>query len=118
MTLSSFLLSFVIGGTVTALIVGLEASNMRLWSGLAALVPVFTVVSYVFIGVQKDAMAVSQHSKFVLLGTLVSWVPYMLVVAYAAPKLGSSRAIGLGLLVFFVLATGYLWMAERLRLFQ
>lgn len=118
MTLSGFLLSFLIGGTVTALIVGLEESGLRLWSGVAALVPVFTVVSYVFIGASKDAIAVSQHSKFVLFGTLVSWVPYMSVIAYAAPRLGTSRAIGLGLLVFFVLALAFVWVVDRNRLFQ
>jgi len=118
MTFSGVLLSFFIGGTVTALIVGLEESGLRLWSGLAALVPVFTVVSYFFIGASKDAIAVSQHSKFVLTGTLVSWVPYMTVIAFAAPKLGTSRAIGLGLLVFFVLAFAFVWVADRHHLFQ
>ena len=118
MTPSGFLLSFLIGGMVTALIVGLEESGLRLWSGFAALVPVFTVVSYVFIGASKDAMAVSQHSKFVLFGTLVSWVPYMTVIAYTAPRLGTSRAIGLGLLVFFVLAFSFVWAVDRSHLFQ
>ena len=118
MTLSSFLSSFFIGGLVTAAIVSLEESGMRVWSGVAALVPVFTLVSYVFIGASKDAAAVSQHSRFVLYGTLFSWVPYMFVIAYAAPRLGSTRSIGLGLLTFFVLAVAYVWLVQRLRLFQ
>ena len=77
MNLGGMIFTFMVGGSVTALIVGLEESGRRTWSGLAALVPVFTIVSYFFIGASKDAMAVSQHSKFVLVGTLVSWVPYM-----------------------------------------
>ncbi len=118
MTFSGFLVTFLIGGTVTALIVGLEESGLRTWSGFAALVPVFTIVSYFFIGAAKDAVAVSQHSKFVLVGTLVSWVPYMAVIAYTAPKLGSNRSIGLGLLVFIVLALAFVWVVERYRFFQ
>ncbi len=118
MTLSGFLLSFFVGGTVTALIVGLEESGLRTWSGVAALVPVFTLVSYFFIGISKGAIAVSQHSKFVLFGTLASLVPYMMVIAYAAPKLGPTRAIGLGLVVFFVLAVAFVWFVEKNRLFQ
>jgi uncharacterized membrane protein (GlpM family) len=118
MTVTSFLTSFLIGGLVTALIVGLEESGLRTWSGLAALVPVFTVVSYFFIGASKDAHAVSEHSKFVLFGTLVSWVPYMLVIAYTAPRLGTTRAIGLGLCVFFILAALFVWGTQRYRLFQ
>lgn len=118
MTLTSFATSFIVGGLVTALIVGLEESGLRTWSGLAALVPVFTVVSYFFIGAIKDSHTVSQHSKFVLYGTLVSWVPYMLVIAYTAPRLGTTRAIGLGLSVFLLLALLFVWGTQRYRLFQ
>lgn len=115
---TNILLSFVVGGTVTALIVGLEESGMRFWSGVAALVPVFTLISYLFIGASKDAVAVSQHSRFVLYGTLVSWVPYMAVIAYTAPSLSAHRAIGLGLVVFFILAMVFVWFVQRNGLFQ
>lgn len=118
MKLREVLLNFIVGGTVTALIVGLEQSGRRTWSGLAALVPVFTVVSYLFIGASKDARAVSEHSKFVLVGTLVSWIPYMLAVALLAPRVGTNKAIGLGLGVFFVLATAYLGVVGRFGLFR
>jgi uncharacterized membrane protein (GlpM family) len=107
-----------VGGTVTALIVGLEESGRRTWSGLAALAPVFTVVSYFFIGASKDATAVSQHSKFVLVGTLVSWIPYMAAVAVLAPRIGTNKAIGLGLALFCVLAGGYVGLVERYGLFR
>ena len=89
--MGGIILNFVVGGTVTALIVGLEESGQRIWSGLAALVPVFTLVSYFFIGASKNAIAVSQHSKFVLVGTLVSWVPYMAAVALLAPRVGGDK---------------------------
>ncbi len=112
------LLNFVVGGTVTALIVGLEQSGHRLWSGLAALVPVFTIVSYLFIGASKDARAVSQHSMFVLVGTLISWIPYMLAVALLAPRVGTNKAIGIGLTIFLVLASVYLGVVEKLGLFR
>lgn len=118
MTWPGIFLSFIIGGTVTALIVALEESGLRTWSGLAALAPVFTLVSYIFIGFAKGPAAVSQHSKFVLVGTLVSWAPYMAVVAFTAPKLGVTRAIALGLLTFFVLAVAYVWFVEKNQLFR
>ena len=109
---------FLVGGTVTTLIVVLEESGFRLLSGLAALVPVFTLVSYFFIGAAKGGQAVGQHSKFVLAGTLVSWVPYMIIVAYLAPKLGPNKAIGIGLFAFFVLALIFLFIVHRYGLFQ
>ncbi len=117
MDIKNWLLYFFTGGIVTVLIVALEESGLRLWSGLAALVPIFTLVSYVFIGSAKGGVAVSQHSKFVLFGTLVSWVPYMLIIAYLAPKIGAQKAIGIGLVVFFILAVGYLLAVNHFKLF-
>ncbi|MFA6158569.1 MAG: GlpM family protein [Candidatus Paceibacterota bacterium] len=112
------ILYFVVGGAFTALIVLLEESGFRLLSGLAALVPVFTLISYIFIGESRGGYAVGQHSKLVLLGTLVSWVPYMIVVAYLSPRIGPHKAIAIGMGVFFVLATAFLLIVARYGLFQ
>lgn len=116
--MQSFFINFAIGGFVTALIVRLEESGMRTWSGVAALMPVFTLVSYLIIGGTQGGAAVGKHSQFVLAGTLVSWVPYMLVIALLAPKVGANRAIGAGLLVFFVLAGGFVLTVEKYGLFR
>ncbi len=118
MKLSNLLIYFVTGGVFTTVIVALEESGHRTLSGLATLVPVFTLVAYVFIGESSGGAAVGQHAKWVLAGTLASWVPYMLAVAYLAPKVGSQKAILAGLGVFFVLALVYIAVASRLKLFQ
>lgn len=104
---------FLVGGTVTALIVLLEQSGNRLLSGLATLIPVFTLVAYFFIGESGNGVAVSQHAWLVLVGTLVSWVPYMIAVALLAPRIGPSKAILVGLAIFFVLAVVYLSAVRR-----
>lgn len=104
----SNLVYFLTGGIFTTIIVALEESNLHLLSGFATLMPVFTLVAYVFIGETSGPKAVSQNAWFVLIGTLVSWVPYMLLVAFFAPRIGTRGAIGLGLLGFFVLAAIYL----------
>ncbi len=114
----SFVIYFLTGGVVTTLIVGLERSGNRLISGLATLIPVFTVVAYVFIGDSKGGVAVSQHAWLVLFGTLASWVPYMIAVALLAPKVGPHKAIPIGLAVFAVCALAYLECVRRFRLFQ
>lgn len=118
MRFSRLLIYFFTGGLVTALIVALEQSGKRTLSGLATLVPVFTLVAYFFIGDTEGSAAVSQHAKWVLAGTLLTWVPYMLVVAYFAPKLGSHTAIVVGLAVFFVLALLYVAAAQHWHFFQ
>jgi len=118
MSLSRYVIYFLTGGVVTTLIVALEQSGKRTLSGLATLVPVFTLVAYVFIGETEGGAAVGQHAKWVLAGTLVSWVPYMLTVAYLAPKVGSHTAIALAMGVFFALALAYIAAAHHYRLFQ
>ena len=118
MKLSSLIVYFLTGGLFTTVIVKLEASGHRTLSGLATLVPVFTLVSYLFIGQIAGGTAVSQHAKWVLAGTLVSWVPYMLAVAFFAPRIGPRNGILAGLAVFLVLALLYVAVANRLRLFQ
>lgn len=118
MRLSSLVIYFITGGVVTTVIVKLEASGHRTLSGFATLLPVFTLVAYLFIGQTAGGTAVSQHAKWVLVGTLVSWVPYMLTIAYLAPRIGPRNAILAGLAVFFVLALAYVGIADRVRLFQ
>ena len=119
MDYQNIFLSFIVGGVVTALIVLLEQSGFRTFSGIAALMPVFTLISYFFIGLStQDPLAISQHSKFVLMGTIVAWCPYMIVIIVAAPKLGTNKAIGLGLFVFFILATCFVLAVERYKLFK
>ena len=114
MSISSLIIYFVTGGVVTTIIVVLEQVGQRTLSELATLMPVFTLVAYFFIGQTKGGQAVGQHAKFVLVGTLISWVPYMLVVAYLAPKTGPNKAILAGLAVFFVLALAYIGIANHL----
>jgi uncharacterized membrane protein (GlpM family) len=114
----TFLIFFLTGGIVTALIVSLEKSGNRLLSGFATLVPVFTVVAYLFIGETKGGAAVSQHAWLVLIGTLVSWVPYMATVAILAVRYGPQKAVSAGLMVFFALAGIYLEVVRRFKFFQ
>lgn len=112
-TLKDYLVYFFAGGIVTTAIIALENGNSRLLSGFATLVPVFTLVAYFFIGESKGGVAVSQHAWLVLIGTLVAWVPYMVAVAMLAPKIGTQKAILVGLIVFFILAVIYLALVGR-----
>ncbi len=115
--LKSYLIYFLTGGIFTVLIVALEENGSRLLSGFATLMPVFTLVAYIFIGESRGGVAVGQHAWFVLIGTIASWVPYMILVAYLAPRIGSKYAIGAGILGFFVLAGIYLAIVYHYHLF-
>jgi uncharacterized membrane protein (GlpM family) len=118
MKISNLIIYFITGGLFTAIIVVLEESNQRMLSGFATLIPVFTLVAYVFIGESRGGGAVGRHAWFVLFGTLISWVPYMLAVAYFSPRIGPHKAILAGLGVFFILALLYIAIVSRFKLFQ
>lgn len=113
----NYLIYFLTGGIFTVLIVAFEENGSRLLSGFATLMPVFTLVAYIFIGETSGGKAVGQHAWFVLIGTIVSWVPYMILVAYLAPRIGSKWAIASGLAGFFILAAVYLEIVYHYHLF-
>jgi uncharacterized membrane protein (GlpM family) len=118
MNFTSIAIYFITGGLFTTLIVVLEESNQRTLSALATLMPVFTLVAYFFIGQSDGGVAVGKHAWFVLVGTIISWVPYMVVVALLAPKIGAHKAILVGLGTFFILALIYIAVVGRFKLFQ
>jgi uncharacterized membrane protein (GlpM family) len=118
MNISNLIIYFIVGGLFTTIIVVLEENGQRMLSELATLIPVFTLVAYFFIGQTKGGIVVGQHAKFVLVGTLISWVPYMLLVAYLSPRIGPNKAILAGLATFFVLALIYIVAANRFGFFK
>ena len=63
-----YIFTFIVGGIITTSIVYFESGGFPLLSRLAALVPVFTWLSYLFIGEISGPKEVSSHALFVLLG--------------------------------------------------
>ncbi|MBU6490999.1 hypothetical protein KGQ25_02505 [Patescibacteria group bacterium] len=102
-----YIFAFLAGGTFTLLVTVLEIYGFPTLSRVAALFPVVTWLSYLFIGHIDGALAVSRHAHFVMLGTLVAWMPYMFIIYYFAPRIGVARAIVLGIVVFLLLAFGF-----------
>ncbi|MDE2030810.1 MAG: GlpM family protein [Patescibacteria group bacterium] len=116
--MEKILIYFMTGGVFTALIVVLEESGFRELSGFMTLLPVFTLVSYIFIGQSQGGLAVSQHAKFVLWGTIVSWVPYMIAITYFSPKVGPTKAIVIAMSIFSVLAILFIVVSNHYGLFR
>lgn len=116
--MQNLVIYFIAGGTVTTIIVLLEESGLRLLSGLATLMPVFTLIAYFFIGRSAGGIALSKHAELVLAGTLVAWVPYMLAVIYFAPHFGTDKTIGIALGIFFALAIVFLLLTQHYEWFQ
>lgn len=100
-----YFFSFLAGGLITFAITYFEAAGFPLLSRLAALFPVFTWLSYIFIGEFAGGEEVARHSLFVLLGTIFAWMPYMLTIYFLAPRFGAVKAVAAGIVVFTVCAT-------------
>jgi uncharacterized membrane protein (GlpM family) len=96
----------------------LEKSGWRILSALATLMPVFTLIAYLFIGESRGGTALSEHAKLVLVGTLVAWVPYMLVIIWLAPHFNTYITVGIGLAIFFIFATIFLLLTQHFGWFQ
>jgi len=99
-----YILIFMAGGFMTLLVTIAEASGHHYISEIAALFPTITFISYIFLGTLTDNLSVSRHAQFVLLGTLIAWVPYMITIWLFAPKIGTEKALCLGLVVFTILS--------------
>ncbi|HUY62590.1 MAG TPA: hypothetical protein VMV50_02275 [Candidatus Paceibacterota bacterium] len=99
-----YLFAFVAGGAITAAVTALELTGYPTLSAIAALFPVVTWLSYIFIGHLDGAAAVSRHAHFVMLGTIFAWMPYMFIIYYYSPRIGVVRSIVFGIIVFLVLA--------------
>lgn len=111
-----YIIAFFAGGTITAVVVALQSAGYPTLSGVAALFPIVTWLSYIFIGQLSGAQAVSQHSLFVLLGTLIAWAPYMLTIYYLSPRIGVNKTIVIALVVFFIVAFIYVTMYNKFAL--
>ena len=113
MDLWKYLFSFVVGGTIVTSIIAFEESGFPLLSRLAALFPVFTWLSYLFIASVQTPSEISAHAKFVLIGTIVCWVPYMLIIIYLSPKIGVQKAVLAAIAAFIILALLFSFLYYR-----
>ena len=102
-----YLFAFIAGGAFTMLVTAFQLSGFPTLSRVAALFPIVTWLSYLFIGHIDGAQAVSRHAHFVMFGTLVAWMPYMFIIYYFAPRIGVTRAILFGIIAFLLLAFAF-----------
>ncbi|MDE1919771.1 MAG: hypothetical protein KGH56_03745 [Patescibacteria group bacterium] len=99
-----YIIAFFAGGLATVMVTAFELSGFPILSRLAALFPIVTWVSYLFIGYLDSAETVSKSAHFVMLGTLVAWMPYIFIIYYFSPRIGVGRSIAFAIAVFLFLA--------------
>lgn len=98
---------------VTLIVFFEEKIKNPLVAGIFVLVPIFTWLSYLFFGLDENGpKEVAYNTKFVIIGTLIAWVPYMLTMHFLATRIGVYKAILAGVIVFLILASIYVWIVH------
>jgi uncharacterized membrane protein (GlpM family) len=98
-----YLLYFLVGGFVVTLVTALAERGQPLLAGVVAIFPSITLVTFYFIGRSAGDLAVSLTAKSCLLSFFV-WIPYALAVIWLSPRLGTNKALAIGVLIYAVLA--------------
>jgi uncharacterized membrane protein (GlpM family) len=98
-----YILSFIIGGLLTTIIVYCEVNGFPLISRIAALFPLFTWLSYLFIGSLTNSARVVNHTLFV--GNHFCMDSLYAFYLFFAQMLGSTKAIIGAIIIFLVLST-------------
>lgn len=104
-----YLAYFLTGGITVTLIVLFAEMGRPFLSGLAIVFPAVTVISFYFIGRVAGPVSVAATARSALYTSAVVWVPYILTVIYFAPRVGVNRAIILGIGVFLVVGTVWVY---------
>lgn len=103
-----YLLYFLMGGITVTLVVLFAEMGRPFLSGLAIVFPAVTVISFYFIGRAAGPESVAMTARSALYTSAVVWVPYILTVIYLAPRVGVNRALLMGVAVFLVV--GSIWV--------
>jgi uncharacterized membrane protein (GlpM family) len=80
-----------------------------LLAGVVTLFPSITVISFYFIGRSAGNEAVASTAKSCLL-SLSIWVPYVLTVIWLSPRIGTNKALLIGVFIFIILACALVYI--------
>ena len=98
-----YVLYFLVGGFVVTLISVLAERGHPLVAGIVAIFPGITLVSFYFIGRAAGDVAVALTAKSCLLSIPIL-IPYILTIVWLSPRIGTNKALVIGVLIFTILA--------------
>ncbi|RZN41092.1 MAG: hypothetical protein EFT35_02375 [Methanophagales archaeon ANME-1-THS] len=103
-----YLVYFLVGGAVVTAISVLAEKGHPLLAGVVTLFPSITLVSFYFIGKStgNEAVAATAKSCFIALSV---WIPYILTIIWLSPRIGTNKALVIGVLIFIVLACALIY---------
>ena len=94
---------FLIGGSVTALTAYFASQGRGILSAFITTLPLLTIFSFLVISAEAGGQTVKEYARGLLLFT-PPWVCYVFVVMLGTGRLGLTRSLVLGVLVFVLLS--------------
>jgi uncharacterized membrane protein (GlpM family) len=94
---------FLIGGSVTALTAYFASQGRGILSAFITTLPLLTIFSFLVISAEAGGQTVQEYARGLLLFT-PPWVCYVFVVMLGTGRLGLTRSLILGVLVFVLLS--------------
>ena len=94
---------FLIGGSVTALSAYFASQGRGILSAFITTLPLLTIFSFLIISAEGGGQTVQEYARGLLLFT-PPWICYVFVVMMGTGRLGLTRSLVLGVLVFVLLS--------------
>jgi len=94
---------FLIGGSVTALTAYFASQGRGILSAFITTLPLLTIFSFLVISAEAGGQTVQEYARGLLLFT-PPWICYVFVVMLGTGRLGLTRSLILGVLVFVLLS--------------
>lgn len=98
-----FILYFIIGGSILTLVTYFGSKDKGLLAAFIALFPMVTIMSMITIYSEAGSLPVLDYVKGLLILTPV-WILFLFSVAYLLPRQGLLVAIGIGVIIYTVIA--------------
>jgi uncharacterized membrane protein (GlpM family) len=94
---------FLIGGSVTALSAYFASQGRGVLSAFITTLPLLTIFSFLIISAEGGSQTVQEYARGLLLFT-PPWICYVFVVMLGTGRLGLTRSLVLGVVVFVLLS--------------
>ena len=103
MQLKSFVLYFLLGGTIVSLVTFIGSQGKGLLAAFVATFPIMTVLTFALIYSKSGEVATVNYAKGLLLMT-PPWIIYVLCLIFLLPKWGFVKSIIAGVSTYMILA--------------
>ncbi len=103
MHLKSFILYFLLGGTIVSVVTFMGSQGKGLLAAFVATFPTMTVLTFSLIYSKAGQAATTNYAKGLLMMT-PPWIIYVLCLIFLLPRWGFTRSLIIGVLTYMALA--------------